>query len=81
MKQPEKKAAKSAKPPIEKVLYSQKDVAFALSISPRAVQYLIAGKKLKTRRFGYRVLIPRSEVLRLARQDNLDGCGTKDKPS
>jgi Helix-turn-helix domain len=55
---------------IERLLYSRKDAAKALSISLRSIDYLVSNKKLKTRRLASRVLIPRSELLRLARGDH-----------
>jgi hypothetical protein len=55
---------------IERLLYSRKDAAQALSISLRSIDYLVSNKKLKTRRLASRVLIPRSELLRLARGDH-----------
>ena len=41
-----------------------------LSISPRAVDYLVANKKLRSRRIGARVLIPISELRRFSRDDH-----------
>jgi hypothetical protein len=57
---------------IERLLYSRKDAAKALSISLRSIDYLVSNKKLKTRRLASRVLIPRSELLRLAREDQYE---------
>jgi hypothetical protein len=54
----------------ERLLYSRKDAAKALGISLRSIDYLVSNKKLKTRRLASRVLIRRSEFLRLARQDH-----------
>lgn len=52
---------------VEKLLYSRKDAAFALSLSMRSIDYLIAGKQLLTRRIGNRILIPADEIRRFAR--------------
>jgi hypothetical protein len=52
---------------IEKVLYSRKDAAFALSISIRSLDTLLASKKLATRRLGRKVMIPATEIQRIAR--------------
>ena len=61
--------AKSGK--VEKLLYSRKDAAFALSLSMRSIDYLIAGKQLLTRRIGNRILIPADEIRRFARANHL----------
>lgn len=49
-----------------RLLYDRKNAARQLSISVRALDYLVAGKQLRTRRIGKRVLIPRSELARYA---------------
>ena len=46
------------------------EAAAVLSISQRALDYLVANKQLQVRRIGSRVLIPRSELLRFARVDH-----------
>ena len=38
----------------------------------RAVDYLIAEGKVRVRRIGGRILIPHSELLRLARTDQIE---------
>jgi excisionase family DNA binding protein len=48
------------------------DAAFALSLSVRSIDYLIANKKLTFRRIGKKVLIPADEVRRFARGDHPD---------
>ena len=53
-----------------RLLYDRKDAARQLSISIRSLDYLIAGKKLGTRRIGKKVLIPRGELLRFSRADH-----------
>jgi hypothetical protein len=55
---------------VEKLLYSRKDAAFALSLSMRSIDYLIAGKHLLTRRIGNRILIPADEIRRFARANH-----------
>lgn len=57
-------------PPEEKILFDRKAAAFALSISVRSLDYLIAGQQLKTRRIGRKVLIHRSELRRFALGDH-----------
>jgi len=51
------------------LLVSRKDCAAILSMSVRSIDYLIADKRLKTRRHGGAVRIPMSEVQRIARMD------------
>ncbi len=54
----------------EKLLIGRREAAAALSISQRALDYLVANKQLQVRRIGSRVLIPRSELMRFARVDH-----------
>jgi excisionase family DNA binding protein len=54
----------------EKILVDRKAAAEALSISVRAVDYLISQRKLRVRRLGKRVLVPRTELERFARGDH-----------
>jgi hypothetical protein len=51
---------------VEKLLYSRDDASYALSMSRRSVDYLIAGKKLETRRIGSRRLITAESIRRFA---------------
>jgi hypothetical protein len=53
----------------EKFLFTRKEAAFSLGLSPRSVDYLIEGKKLETRRIGAKVLVTR-ESLRLYARSN-----------
>lgn len=52
------------------LLYDRKRAARALSISIRALDYLIARKQLATRRIGKKVMIPHAELVRFARGDH-----------
>ena len=61
-----KKSVKSE----DKLLVSRQEAADLLSISQRAVDYLIASKTLSTRRIGARVLIPTQDLRRFARADH-----------
>lgn len=63
---------------VEKVLYDRKGAAFALSISVRRLDYLIAAKALKTRRIGRKVLIPAGELRRFAQSDYFGSCGQEE---
>jgi hypothetical protein len=49
-----------------RLLWDRKGAALQLSISIRALDYLIAGKQIATRRIGSRILIPHEELVRLA---------------
>jgi hypothetical protein len=55
---------------IAKLLYSRREAAFALGISIRALDYLLAGKSIQTRRIGARVLIHRDELIKWASRDH-----------
>jgi excisionase family DNA binding protein len=65
-----KPTAKVMAPSHAKLLVSREEAALMLSISVRGVDYLIATKKLSTRRIGTRVLIPMEEVRRFVRSDH-----------
>jgi excisionase family DNA binding protein len=49
------------------LLYSRKLAAQALSLSVRAVDYLIHDSKLKTVRVGSKNLIPQAELVKFAK--------------
>ena len=53
-----------------KILASREEAAQMLSISQRALDYLIATRRLPTRRIGGRVLVPLSDLRRYARSDH-----------
>jgi hypothetical protein len=55
-----------------RLLYDRKNAAIQLSISIRALDYLIANKKLDTRRIGKKVLIPRGELVRFAKANHYE---------
>jgi hypothetical protein len=55
---------------VTKMLYSRRDAAFALSISIRSLDYIIAAKQLKFRKIGKKILIPAGELTRYARADH-----------
>jgi excisionase family DNA binding protein len=54
---------------MDRILYSQKEAAQQLSVSVSTVEQLIAQGEIQIRRLGRRVLIPRSELEKLARRD------------
>jgi hypothetical protein len=50
-----------------RILYDRKGAAEQLSISIRALAYILSRGELSTRRFGNKVLIPHSELVRWAK--------------
>src|SRR5665213_2844312 len=56
--------------PDDKLLVGRVEAAGMLSISCRALDYLVANKQLLIRRIGTRVLIPLSELQRFSRSDH-----------
>ena len=55
---------------VEKLLYSRRDAARALSLSVRSIDYLIYTGRLPTRRVGGKILVPANDVRRFARTDH-----------
>jgi excisionase family DNA binding protein len=53
------------------LLFSLKESAKILSISPRSLQTLIATKQIPVRRIGRRVLIHRKDLEAFARRDHI----------
>jgi hypothetical protein len=53
-----------------RLLYSRKETGYLLSLSLRAIAYMIASGDLKTKRHGGRVMIPHAELLRQAALDD-----------
>jgi excisionase family DNA binding protein len=56
--------------PEDKFLVSREEAAQLLSIRQRALDYLVASKRLPTRRIGGRVLIPVADLRKYARSDH-----------
>ena len=54
----------------DKLLVGRVEAAGMLSISCRALDYLIGKKQLNTRRIGSRVLIPMADLLHFCRSDH-----------
>ena|ERR1700722_8826586 len=54
----------------DKLLVSREEAAQLLSISQRGLDYLLASKRLPTRRIGGRVLIPVADLRKYARCDH-----------
>lgn len=51
---------------LEKLLYDRKSAAFALSVSPRTIDYGLAAGAFDTRRIGRKVLITAASLKRYA---------------
>ena len=58
-------AKAKTKPQVEKLMYRRHEAAFALGLSVRAIDAMIADQRLTTRRFGRCVLIPATDVRRV----------------
>ena len=56
--------------PEDKILVSRGEAAQLLSISQRGLDYLVASRRLPTRRIGGRGLIPTAELRKYARYDH-----------
>ena len=56
--------------PEDKFLIGRQEAADMLSISRRALDYLVANKQLTARRIGARVLIPVADLRRFSRGDH-----------
>ena len=59
-------------PAAPRMLYSRNEAAHQLCLSVRAIDYLIANKKLAIRRVGKKVLVPHGELVRFARVDHFE---------
>ncbi len=55
---------------LKPLLHSKAAAARLLSISPRSIDYLIAGGKLATRKIGTRILIPHGSLVAFAKADH-----------
>ena len=55
---------------VEKLLYSRRDAARALSLSVRSIDYLICTGRIPTRRVGGKILIHVTDVRRFAKTDH-----------
>ena len=70
---PDSRSATTSSPAPEappRLLYSRKETAYLLSLSLRAISYLIASGDLRTKRHGGRVMITHAELLRQAALDD-----------
>jgi hypothetical protein len=53
---------------VEKLLYRKPEAAFALGCSLRAIDYMIADRRLSARKFGRNTVIPAADVRRVAQE-------------
>jgi hypothetical protein len=53
-----------------KLLYDRKSAAYALSISVRSLDYLIANKKLETVRLGSKIMIGHGTLVKFSRANH-----------
>lgn len=65
-----KPPVRAAVAPEDKILVSREEAAQLLSISQRALDYLVANRRLPNRRIGGRVLIPVADLQKYARTDH-----------
>ena len=65
-----KPPARAEIPKVDRLLVGKREAAGLLSISPRALDYLVSTKQLLTRRIGARVLIPMIELQKFSRSDH-----------
>jgi hypothetical protein len=66
---------------VYRLLYSKKETCYLLSMSLRNLDYRIALGTVKFVKRGRSVLIPRSEVLRLAKGDHPEAMAVSKRPS
>jgi len=55
---------------VPKLLYSRKDAAFAISISIRSLDMLLAAGKIAVRKIGKRIMIPAEALFEFAGKDH-----------
>jgi excisionase family DNA binding protein len=65
-----KNPGRATMPAEEKLLVGRLQAAEMLSISPRAIDYLVANRRIAARRIGSRVLIPVADLQRFSRHDH-----------
>ena len=63
---------------VQKLLYDRKSAAWALSVSTRTLDYLIAAGAFDTRRIGHKVLITAASLKRYAAANHFGPvCGSE----
>jgi len=55
---------------IQKLLYDRRSAAFALSISVRSLDYLIANKHLNASRLGKKIMLSHTELVKFSRANH-----------
>jgi len=53
--------------PVTKILFDRKSAAFALSISTRSLDYLVANRQLETTRLGKKVMFTHNSLMKFSR--------------
>jgi hypothetical protein len=53
-----------------KILYDRKSAAYALSVSVRTLDYLIAGKHLTFTKLGSKVMLGHTELMRFSKMNH-----------
>jgi hypothetical protein len=66
------------KPTISKILYDRKSGAFALSISLRSYDHLIANKMLNTIKLGSKVMVSHAELVRFSKKNHAALCSAEE---
>lgn len=56
------------RPTVERILYDRNSAAEQLSISVRSLAYFLSRGEIRFRKIGAKVLIPRSELIRFAKE-------------
>lgn len=64
---------------MEQLLLSKREAAEALGCSVRTIENMIARKQLVSRRLGKRRMIPRTELLQIAKRDTLFITGNREQ--
>jgi hypothetical protein len=57
---------------VTKLLYSRREASWAIGLSLRSLDGLVASGQLKTRKMGRRIMIPASELEKFALKDHMD---------
>jgi hypothetical protein len=66
------------KPTVSKIIYDRKSAAFALSISTRALDYLIQNKVLNTIKWGSKVMVSHAELVKLSKKNLASLCSVEE---
>ena len=56
---------------IEKLLYNKREAAFALGISTRSIERMLANKQLRLRKCGRVILIPAADIRAISKLEQI----------